>query len=118
MAAGGNCATDYHPRTGHGPVALGRRWGCRPARRGDQTPGAGDGPCTLADFEEPGELLESGVVARLHDEVYARLPHGRLVLLGGPGAGKTGAMILLLLSALHRRASLSSDQRGRVPVPV
>lgn len=111
MAAGGNCATDHHPRTGHDPVALARRRSCRPARRGDETPGAGDGPCTLADFEEPGELLESGVVARLHDEVYARLAHGRLVLLGGPGAGKTGAMILLLLAGLEMRASLGGEHR-------
>ena len=81
-----------------------------------RAPGAG--PPTLPGPEEPGELLESGVVSRLHDEVYARLPHGRLVLLGGPGAGKTGAMILLLLAALDRRASLDSEQRARVPVPV
>jgi len=54
----------------------------------------------------------------LHDEVYARLPHGRLVLIGGAGTGKTGAMILLLLAALAGRASLASDQRERVPVPV
>jgi hypothetical protein len=58
------------------------------------------------------------VVTRLHDEVYARLPHGRLVLIGRPGAGKTGAMILLLLAALDRRGSLGADQRARVPVPV
>ena len=57
-------------------------------------------------------------MTRLHDEVYARLPHGRLVLLGGPGAGKTGAMILLLLAGLDRRASLGGEQRTKVPVPV
>jgi hypothetical protein len=54
----------------------------------------------------------------LHDEVYARLPYGKLVLLGGPGAGKTGAMILLLLAGLHWRASLGGQQRAKVPVPV
>ncbi len=81
-------------------------------------PPTGTGPPSLPDLEEPGELLESGVVTRLHDEVYARLPHGRLVLLGGPGAGKTGAMILLLLAAIGRRIPLADDQRARVPVPV
>jgi hypothetical protein len=78
----------------------------------------GTGPPPLPDLGRPGELLGSGVVTRLHDEVYARLPHGRLVLLGGPGAGKTGAMILLLLAALDSRASLTGDQRDQVPVPV
>jgi hypothetical protein len=82
------------------------------------SPAPGTGPSPLPDLEAPGELLGSGVVTRLHDEVYARLPHGRLVLLGGPGAGKTGAMILLLLAALHRRTALADDRRARVPVPV
>lgn len=81
-------------------------------------PAPGAGPPPLPDLGAPGELLESGVVTRLYDEVYARLPHGRLVMLGGPGAGKTGAMILLLLAALDRRVSLTRDQRDRVPVPV
>ena len=81
-------------------------------------PAAGTGPPALPDLRGPGEPLGSGVVTRLHDEIYGRLPHGRLVLLGGPGAGKTGAMILLLLAALDRRASLADDQRARMPVPV
>jgi hypothetical protein len=71
--------------------------------------------------QDPGRMalvLGSGVVTRLHDEVYARLPHGRLVLLGGPGAGKTGAMILLVLAALHHRDTVPESRRGQVPVPV
>jgi hypothetical protein len=81
-------------------------------------PVPGTGPMPLPDLGDPGELLGSGVVTRLHDEVYAKLPHGRLVLVGGPGAGKTGGMILLLLAALASRDSLTDDARAQVPVPV
>jgi hypothetical protein len=70
-------------------------------------PAPGAGPPPLPELAGPGELLGSGVVTRLHDELYARLPHGRLVL-GGPGAGKTGTMILLLLAGLDRRARLDN----------
>lgn len=79
-------------------------------------PGVLGGPGSGADV--PGVLLESGVVTRLHDEVYSRLPHGRLVILGAAGAGKTGAMILLLLQALHHRRGLERMRRLEVPVPV
>jgi hypothetical protein len=81
-------------------------------------PAPGTGPPSLPGLDGPGELLRSGVVTHLHDQVYARLPHGRLILVGGPGAGKTGAMILLLLAALDHRASLAGGRRARVPVPV
>ena len=104
------------------PATIRWRWAAEEvaAPRAEVTtpPAPGTGPPPLPDLEEPGELLESGVVARLHDEVYARLPHGRLVLLGGPGAGKTGAMILLLLAGLDRRTSLGGEQRTKIPVPV
>lgn len=65
-----------------------------------------------------GEVLGSGLVTRLHEEVYARLRHGRLVLIGGPGTGKTGAMILLLLQALRHRKRVPDADRVLVPVPV
>jgi hypothetical protein len=78
----------------------------------------GAGPPPMPAPEPAAELLRSGLVARLHDEVYARLPYGRLVLIGGPGTGKTGAMILLLLAAGQHRDSLPAAQRERVPVPV
>ena len=81
-------------------------------------PLAGTGPAPFPDPGQPGVLLGSGVVTRLHGEVYAKLPHGRLVLLGEPGAGKTGAMVLLLLAALDHRASLPQEQRAPIPVPV
>jgi WD40 repeat protein len=66
----------------------------------------------------PAGPLESGVVTRLHDEVYARLAHGRLVILGAPGAGKTGSMILLMLQALQHRATMETASRALIPVPV
>ena len=80
-------------------------------------PAPGAGPPPLPGVG-PGELLESGVVIRLYHEVYARLPHGRLVLLGGPGAGKTGAMILLLLAVLEHRDVPAGEPQAQMPVPV
>ena len=89
------------------------------SRRDVTTPPAhGVGPLALPGAEDQGEVLGSGVVGRLHDELYARLPHGRLAIVGQAGAGKTGAMILLLLAAVSYRASLPASQRERVPVPV
>ena len=100
------------------------RWGWASediaSRRSDVIvpPAPGTGPSPLPNLGKPGELLGSGVVNRLHDEVYYKLPHGRLVLLGKAGAGKTGAMILLLLAALAKRNSMTNEQRSAVPVPV
>jgi hypothetical protein len=78
------------------------------------------GPLPSNGDDQPpvGEMLNAGLVTRLHDEVYARMHHGRLVLIGGPGAGKTGAMILLLLEALRYRERMRETARIDVPVPV
>jgi hypothetical protein len=83
-------------------------------------PAPGAGPATSAPTgsDTEGMVLSSGVVTRLHEEVYQRLPHRLLVILGDPGAGKTAAMILLLLAALDPRSRLTGEQRRRTPVPV
>ena len=72
----------------------------------------------LSEADEPtpiSQVLSSGVVTRLHDDLYARLHHGKLVLLGGPGAGDR---ILMLIEALRHRERVANDARERVPVPV
>jgi hypothetical protein len=63
-------------------------------------------------------LLSSGLVTQLHDQLYARLRHGRLALIGAPGAGKTAAMNLLLVEALRYRERIPDVMRAEVPVPV
>jgi hypothetical protein len=57
---------------------------------------------------------------RLHDlhAVYGGLGSGRLVIIGEPGSGKTGAAVLLVLAALGHRRQVPSQNRQLVPVPV
>jgi hypothetical protein len=50
--------------------------------------------------------------------VYGGLGSGRLVIIGEPGSGKTGAAVLLVLAALEHRQQVSSQDRPLVPVPV
>jgi hypothetical protein len=59
-----------------------------------------------------------GSAAALRDEVYGPLGGNRLVILGGAGAGKSTAMITLMLAALVQRTGLDDLARARVPVPV
>ncbi|CAM3760809.1 NACHT domain-containing NTPase [Kibdelosporangium persicum] len=62
-----------------------------------------------------GKVLTAGVVTELRQQLYECLDvtRGRIVVLGGPGAGKTSAMLLLLIDILeHRQAG------SRVPIPV
>lgn len=65
--------------------------------------------------ESPARLLTAGVVTELREQLYERLDETRrrIVVLGGPGAGKTAAMLLLLIDSLEHRPP-DTDQ----PVPV
>jgi len=61
--------------------------------------------------------LRGGQLQDLH-AVYGGLGSGRLVIIGGPGSGKSGAAVLLILAALKYRAQLTEEERRLVPVPV
>ncbi|MGH3798690.1 MAG: hypothetical protein ACRDTD_00880 [Pseudonocardiaceae bacterium] len=63
------------------------------------------------------ELRAGGGRRELH-QLFAGLASGRIVVVGAPGAGKSGAAILLVLDAVAHRDSLDDTQRARVPVPV
>jgi hypothetical protein len=64
------------------------------------------------------EQLQAGGGRRELFAVYAGIASGRVVVLGAPGAGKTGSAVLLMLDALEHREGLEDSQRARVPVPV
>jgi hypothetical protein len=61
--------------------------------------------------------LRGGQLQDLH-AVYGGLGSGRLVIIGGPGSGKSGAAVLLILAALNYRAQMTGEERQMVPVPV
>ncbi len=63
------------------------------------------------------QRLQAGQVSELH-EVFGGLGSGRLVIAGGPGAGKSGAAVLLILAALRYRRGFREEARPEVPVPV
>jgi hypothetical protein len=61
--------------------------------------------------------LAEGKVSDLH-AVYGGIGSGRLVIAGAPGAGKSGAAVLLLLAAVRYREQMADKDRPTVPVPV
>jgi F0F1-type ATP synthase assembly protein I len=62
-------------------------------------------------------LLESGCVRDLH-ALYGGLGSGRLIVIGAPGSGKSGAAVLLILTALRYRDQASVEDREKIPIPV
>lgn len=69
----------------------------------------------LAPVGEP--QLTAGQIGDLH-ALYGGVGSGRLVIAGQPGAGKSGAAVLLVLAALQHRERVPAMDRMKVPVPV
>ncbi|MBA2807885.1 NACHT domain-containing protein [Streptomyces sp. KM273126] len=88
----------------HDPLALPVRWVPADPGLGDHVENLADGPHGGGGLLREGEF---GAVA----EQYARLPRGRLVVLGAAGAGKSVLVLELARELLKRRGA-----SGRVPV--
>ncbi len=79
----------------------------------------------IADIHRPLELpptrsrhlLDDALIKEL-DTLYRKSPSGKVVVIGMPGAGKTGVLIQMLLEALRYRNDLPPEQRYDAPVPV
>jgi hypothetical protein len=90
-----------------------------PNHQQPQADQAGGGPPPPAATENrAAPSMTQGVVTAWYDELYTRLGNDVLVVLGPPGAGKSGALLLLMLEALQRRHELSRKAKMAVPVPV
>jgi hypothetical protein len=102
------------------PAPLPVRW-----RRSERPLAGPVGAATMAGHPPlPGltrvtaSRLRGGTHRNLHS-VYGGLPSGRLIIAGGPGAGKSSAAVLLLLDALRYREQAATDaDRAMIPVPV
>ena len=61
---------------------------------------------------------DGDVLAKIGTYFQEEVNFRRMVVLGGPGAGKTVAAISLALDLLSYRSAMSNERRARVPVPV
>lgn len=61
--------------------------------------------------------LDDGLLRQL-DALYRKSDSGKIVVVGMPGAGKTGVLIQMLLQALRYRKELPDDLRSSAPVPI
>ncbi|MFJ7911174.1 NACHT domain-containing protein [Kitasatospora sp. NPDC096204] len=99
----------------HGPAPIPVRWRARPGGEFGDHPDLTTGPADLvdpADSVAPVAPVE-GSAADLASfaGAFLRLPRRRLVVLGGPGSGKTTLAVLLVVELLQR-------MREGEPVPV
>jgi hypothetical protein len=78
------------------------------ARRFDPLPGLS----ALAETQ-----LMEGQITDLH-AIYGGLGSGRLIIAGTAGSGKSGAAVLLALTALAHRKQVADADRPQVPVPL
>ncbi len=67
--------------------------------------------------ESPSELLDAGKLAELYS-LYCHPDVDNIIVLGEPGAGKSGLLIQLLLEALRARERVPEGLRFDVPVPM
>ena len=72
----------------------------------------------LIDPSEPGRTGRTGDLANV-SEFFTEHANGRLVILGGPGSGKTVLALELLQQLLVKRVDpVTGDEKARDPVPV
>ncbi|MGH3973492.1 MAG: hypothetical protein ACRDS9_09215 [Pseudonocardiaceae bacterium] len=102
------------------PAPIPVRWSLSSLPLTGELTAALDGPFTplpgLASATED-QLLAGGRRGELF-ALYGGIASGRVVVVGAPGAGKSGTAVLLVLDALAHRDSVDDTQRARVPVPV
>jgi hypothetical protein len=102
------------------PAPISVRWSLSSLPVTGELAAALDGPFTplpgLTTVTE-GQLWAGGGRRELF-AMYGGLASGRVVVVGGPGSGKSGSAVLLVLDALAHRGQVDDAERVRVPVPV